>query len=216
MIDFGLTFNEVHSYNDLNLILNDMNISPAIPKTNYIDIPGGNGTLDLTNAFGEVKYNDRDAKFVFTIHPKDDFEAKKTQVSNLLNGLLCKIVLDEDQGYYYYGRCTVSEYPVVSYRNRQIVISAKLQPYKMKCNETIVDVALSNEEQEIVINNGRKSVVPEVFIANDNTVIKFGDKEHFLNAGIHKILDIQFKYGENKLIVSGEGVMTFRFREGDL
>ena len=67
----GIQFNDIHSYYDLNLILSVVNIPPAQPKTNYVDLPGGEGSLDLTEALGEVKYNDRDCTFTFTMNPTD-------------------------------------------------------------------------------------------------------------------------------------------------
>ena len=108
MIETGVSFNEIHSYRDLNLILSRVEVAPASPKTVYVDIPGADGSLDLSEALGEIKFSDRTLKFTFTMHPGGDlsesaWEAKKTQVSNRLNGLACQITLDKDPGYYWQG-----------------------------------------------------------------------------------------------------------------
>ena len=82
MIETGISFGGIHSFYDLNLILSGSEIPPAKPKTTYVDIPGGDGSVDLTEANGEVKYYDRDCKFIFTMNPSDDlsdraFEQRK-------------------------------------------------------------------------------------------------------------------------------------------
>lgn len=140
----GITFGEIHSYNDLNLILSKVEIPPAKPKTNYIDIPGGDGSVDLTEAHGEVKFYDRECRFTFTMNPASDlseaaWEAKKMEVSNALNGQKLKITLDKDAEFYYLGRCEVNEY-LSNKRLRQIVVVATVEPYKWKQEETVVKI----------------------------------------------------------------------------
>lgn len=135
----GVKFNDIHSHKDLNLVLSSVSIPPAQPKTNFIDIEGADGSLDLTEALGEVKYKDRNCEFVFSVFPTDDFEDKKTEVSNLLNGQVCKITLDKDADYFYFGRCIVDNYKSNKLL-RQITVKATVQPYKHKQDETEVIV----------------------------------------------------------------------------
>lgn len=213
----GIYFDDVHSYDDLSLVLSGKDIPPATPKTTYIDVPGADGSLDLTESHGEVKYKDRDCKFTFTMHPSDktDFEEKKTEISNLLNGKMCKITLDIDADYYYQGRCSVDKYNQ-NINLKQFVVSAKVKPYKYKQAVTVVTVVLSGTEKTVQLNNARMAVSPFIDCTNDNTVIAFGGSTYNLSAGTHKLLDIQLKEGSNTLTVSGTGKVTFRYQEGDL
>lgn len=222
MIDRGISFDNIHSYYDLNLILSKTEIPPAKPKENYVDVSGGNGSLDLTEVHGEVKFNDREGcKFTFTMNPADDlsdeaFEEKKTEVSNTLNGkYFDKITLDKDADFYYQGRCKVEEY-LSDKRLRQIVVTARVNPYKFKQNETVLKYSLSKEGQTVNVMNGRMSVVPEITCTNDNTKVVFGSIEKMLSAGTHKILDFQLKQGINQFVVSGSGTITFKYQEGEL
>lgn len=220
MIETGLYFDDIHSFKNLNLILSGSDIPPAIPKTSYIDIPGADGSIDLTEATGDVKFNDRECQFTFTMNPlgdlsEDAWESKKTEVSNILSGRKVKITLDKDSGYYYEGRCHVDNY-ASDQRVRQIVVKAKVAPYKMKQDETVIVHTLSSGEKQITIVNSRKSVSPYIECSNDNTTVVFGDMSFTLNAGTHKILDIVLVQGNNTLKVAGTGTVTFRFREGDL
>lgn len=216
----GVYFGDIHSYNNLNLILSAVDIPPAKPKTNYVDIPGTDGSVDLTEANGEVKFYDRDCKFTFTMNPSGNlsdaaWEEKKTEVSNALNGRVFKITLEKDSDFYYLGRCTVNGF-LSNKRLRQIVVNAKVQPYKFMQTETVAEFELSEEEQTINIVNSRKSVCPTIECTGDNTKITFGAVSLAVNAGTHKFLDIIFTEGVNTLKLSGTGTITFKFQEGAL
>ena len=217
MINKGITFDDIHTYSDLNLILSASEIPPAKPKTSYIDIPGADGSLDLTEANGEVKYYDRDLNFTFTIIPDSSvtFEEKRTEVINLLNGKVCKVTLDRDEDYYYYGRCSVNSYEADK-NFHQIVISVKAKPYKFNHIITKRSFVLTATPTEVKIANSRKSVVPSITCTNNNTVIGFKGGTYNLSAGNHKILDILFVEGNNLVTVSGSGTVTFEFQEGEL
>lgn len=133
----GIYFDSIHSYENLNLVLSGISIPPAAVKTTFVDIPGADGSIDLTEALGEVRYKDRECAFTFTVFPYEDFEEKKKQISNLLNGKRCKIKLDKDPGYYWIGRCSVKDY--ASNKNlHQITVGAKVLPYKWKANKTVI------------------------------------------------------------------------------
>ena len=141
----GIWFDNIHSYENLNLILSSVSIPPATVKTNYIDIPGADGSIDLTEALGMVRYKNRECSFVFSVFPYEDFEEKKKEVSNLLNGKKCKIKLDKDAEYFWIGRCSVNTY--ASDKNlHKITVKATVEPYKLKCAETVVDVELSSDD----------------------------------------------------------------------
>lgn len=216
MIARGVYFDDIYSYTDFGLILSQVEIPPAEPKTTFVDVPGRDGALDLTEALGEVKYNDRDIEFVFSILPSETmtWEEKQTQVSNALNGKRCKIILDRDAGYYYSGRCTVSRYE--KDRNlKQIAVSARVLPYKYKLLETAASFALTGEEQTVTLVNGRKSVAPTIECTG-SAVIGFNGNTYAVNAGTVKILDIRLVEGDNILTLSGSGTIKFTWQEGEL
>lgn len=209
----GMYFDSVHSYTDLNLVLSSVNIPPAEVKKNYIDIPGGDGSVDLTAALGEVRYKDRECTFTFSCFPQDDFEEKKTRISNLLNGAVCRIRLDKDPGYYYQGRCFVNEY--ASDKNlHKIVVGATVAPYKLKTNVTTVTIR-AGESVSVALVNSRKSVVPTI-TTTANTTIKFGGNTYTLNAGTHTFLNIELKQGNNMVTVTSTAPVIFTYQEGDL
>lgn len=209
----GIWFDNTHSFTDLNLVLSSVIIPPATPKTTYVDIPGSDGSVDLTEALGEVKYKDRECSFTFTIFPYEDFEEKKMQISNLLNGKRFKITVDKDPDYYWVGRCSVKEY--ASDRNlHKIVVGATVAPYKLRTNKTTVTVQSGNSVTANLVN-GRKLVVPTITASQLATII-FEGNTYEIGSGTTKILDIVLKEGSNQVTVTSNTAVTFTYQEGDL
>lgn len=217
MIETGVYFNDIHSFYDMDLILSSVEISPAIPKTTYVKVPGRDGALDLTEAHGEVKFDDRTIKFVFTVNPGDrmTFKERKSAVANALNGLRCKITLDKDPDYYYEGRCKVDEYKQDK-NLKQIVVSATVKPYKLKHRFSVYSFDLTAAEQIVTLENERKTVVPVIECTADNTLIVFEGNDFNLSAGTHKILDICLTAGKHEFNLSGSGTIIFTYQEGAL
>ena len=220
MIETGVSFGNIHSFHDLDLILSAVELAPAVPKTNYVDIPGADGSLDFTEAHGEVKYSDRTHKFTLTMNPSSDlseaaWEAKKMEVSNRLNGFGCKITLDKDPDYYWKGRCSVDSYKT-SKRVRQIVVSVRVRPYKLKQAETVATFDLTKSARIVSLINARRSVCPVITCTNDNTVVSMGGNTVTFNAGTHQNLGIRLTEGINELSISGSGHITVTYQEGDL
>lgn len=212
----GVYFGNVHSYEDLHLILAPFTPAPAEPQTNFLQIPGRDGLLDLTEANGEVKFNAREFVFTFTIAPGDPltFDERLSAVSNALNGLRCKITLDRDPDYYWQGRCFLSKYDQDK-NIGQIEVTATVDPYKLKQNATVVSVTLSAEEKTVVLANGRMTVVPTIDCTGVCTVV-YGDYTHTLEAGMHKIPETRLVEGKNVLKLSGTGEITLTYQEGEL
>ena len=224
-IETGVTFHVIdagedyHSFTDLNLVLAPFVMPPAIPKINLLDIEGMDGSLDLTEANGEVKYYDRDPKFTFTVFPDDNltFEERQSVISNALNGMRCKITLDKDPDYYWIGRCKVDEH-LCDKKLCRVVITATVAPYKLRQNETSISYGLSSTKKTIVLKNSRKSVVPKISCTG-NAYVSFGEiVDEPLTAGVKdkEILGFQLKKGNNSVTIRGSGTITFKYQEGDL
>lgn len=217
MIETGVRFDNIHSFHDLGLILAPFVTPPAEPKTNFIDIPGGDGSLDFSEAGGGMKYHDRELTFTFTVEPSETmtFDEKQTQVSNALNGRrFDKITLDKDSDYYFSGRCMVNQHLADKNLN-QIVVKAKVKPFKFRQSKTVFSFNLTSERKTVVLQNGRKPAVPTITCEGNSTVV-FGGIAYTLEPGTYKILDICLVEGNNTFGLSGNGVIKFEYQEGDL
>ena len=213
----GVFFDNIHSYNDLHLILAPFTPTPATPKTNFLAVPGRDGHLDLTEANGEVKYNSREFLFTFTVAPGDamTFDERASMVANALNGLRCKITLDRDPNFYWVGRCVVNKYTQNKNIGR-IVVKATVEPYKLRQSETVASFVLSAEEQTVILENDKMASVPVIECTGGGVVVVFGGNTYTPNPGASKILDIRLAEGRNVLKLSGSGTITFRWQEGAL
>lgn len=222
----GVKFGDIHSWNDLDLMLEPFVIPPAIPKTNLLDIPAGDGSLDLTEALGVIRYHDRELVFNFTVNPLSEmtFEEKITQVSNALNGKAFNIMLDKDPDWYWEGRCIVNEHS----QNKmigKIVVKAIVRPYKLRPEIAKHTLSFKSYDSTVtVVNNGRKTVVPEI-VGYDNIPFKFtieGQTFEITKYGTKIIPDFQLKERANEITLHGftgygqSPKLYLEFREGTL
>lgn len=215
----GTDFGGVHSFIDLHLIQQKVAVQPAEPKLNLIDIPGADGSKDLsTQPAGRVTYGDRRLTWTFALYPGEIWEDKHRQVSGALNGKYCRITLDSDPDYYYLGRLVVKSYNV-DQQLRQITIEAACRPYMLRQQETVVRVSdLSTTYRTLDLVNDRKPAVPTIVVTAETT-LRWSGSTITLAPGTHKVLDIELQEGTNKLearTTSGTGSITLTYQEGAL
>ncbi len=214
----GTDFGGVHSHYDLNLIQQKVEVDPAEPKLNMIEIPGADGAVDLTEQpAGRVVYKTRKITWTFALYPGENWDAKHAQVSNALNGRQANITLDTDPGYYYRGRLSVAKHNVDGLL-RQIIVEAICQPYKLKQLPTKATLALTTAYKTIRLLNDRKAIIPTITLTAAGT-LRWKGGTIALNAGTHKVLDIELTEGENLLeakVTSGTGTLTVEYQEGSL
>lgn len=194
-----------------------MDVQPALPKLNLVDIPGANGSKDLsTQPAGRVVYKDRKITWTFALYPGEDWHSKHRLVSNTLNGVAGHIVLDDDPDYYYQGRLNVKKYKSNGLLH-QIVIEATCHPFKLKQTETKVVAALNSQYVTLALVNERRPVVPFITVTAETT-LRWKGSTVTLKAGTHKVLDIELVEGVNLLEAkaTGAGEITVAYREGAL
>lgn len=210
----GITFGELHSYRDLNLILSEKEIGAPSVKEKKVDIEGADGSIDYTDFFGGPKYGDVTHKFTFsTIVPRSEFLTQYSSIKNALHGRKLRIILDDDSGFFYVGRCYVSSFTDEKGVGK-ITVDCDCEPYRYKLTETVVTRALNGTEV-VTLTNSRKRAVPSVTVSADMT-IAFGGGTWTLSAGMYTIPDLELVEGENHVTVNGNGNITFRWREATL
>jgi phage-related protein len=212
----GVLFGEYHTWGDFQLVMNEKEISAPEPKTHYVEVEGADGSLDFSEAFGEVKFKRRKLKYVFTsLVPRKSFWTEFTRIQNILHGKEFKIIDDEDPEYYYIGRVTIDKWKIDKVVGSfEVDIEAK--PYKYRINETIRTEYVTGT-QWFGIWNDRMSVNP-TFRVSSPMDITFGGKT--ISIGTidtdFTSTDIVFTEGNNTLEVTGEGLLTIRYQEGAL
>ena len=210
----GVTFGNKHSINDWDLLMVSKSIGEAVPKTNYIEIPGSDGSKDLTDYFGDIRYSDRNLQFSFDIFSdSSNWWNIKKEITNYLQGKKMKIILDQDANYYFLGRCFVSNFTHET-SVAHITIDATCDPYKYTINQT-TDSFTINGKTTITLKNARRTVVPMITLSNQ-MLLELNANSFSLSPGTHKVLDVKLVEGDNKLTITGNGTISFTYQEGDL
>lgn len=192
------------SYTDFGLTLTGQNIGVPKPKTYTVDIEGMDGTLDLSEFFGEIKYENRTLKFTFeTIEKITYWQSRMSIISSFLHGQKMKIEVWSDPDFYYIGRCFIDEYSSNA-RLGKIVISCDVEPYKYKQNITTFNLTSGTN----TVNNGRMTVFADLM---NESEIKINNKVY--SSGTH-LRAIKLACGKNILNSSGEATLTFQ--EGEI
>ena len=186
-------------------------------KENKIDIPGGDGSIDLTDFFGEPKYEDVQHKFEFTtIEPQSDFLTQYSTIKNALHGKKVRIILDDDPTFFYLGRCHVSSFTSEKGIGT-ISVECECEPYKYKLNKTVVTLAVDGTEV-ITLTNARKRAVPELTITTETSLNIVYQTYNIwdLGSGSYTLPDLELVEGVNSVTVTGTGSISFTWQEAML
>jgi phage-related protein len=196
------------------LLLSTKEIGAPSVKKAVVEIEGADGSIDYTDFFGGPKYGDVTHKFTFTtIVPRNDLLTQYTTIKNALHGKKLRIILDDDPGFFYVGRCYVS--PFTSEKGiGKISIECECEPYKYKLTETVVTKAVNGTEV-ISLTNARKRAVP-IITTSAAMTIAFGDGIWTNSAGSYTIPELELAEGENHVTVTGVGNITFAWQEAML
>lgn len=178
-------------------------LEPPSPKTYSIDIPGGNGKLDVTEALmGDVAYDNRKNTFKFYVVDVDDFERVKTTVCNFLHGKRFPYVLTMDPEHTYIGRFTVTAYSAKLYMVGLVGVfdvTVDTEPFKYKDDQVYRIDGLGGKFR--VFPSGRMMVKP---VIETPVEIKMGFNDNMITvpAGTWKLNDIVFHEGDNELYIN--------------
>lgn len=128
----GVMFDNKHSYWDWGLMLKSTpKISAPEVKTNYVDIPGLHGQLDLSTMLtGDIRYKERKIELEFiTIADRDTWSAIYSDILNELHGQMKKIAFDDEPEFCYTGRVMLGECT----RDKKAVtlkMTAEVEPFR--------------------------------------------------------------------------------------
>lgn len=210
-------FDGIASFSDWGIYLTSLTIDAPKPKEIYVEIPNGDGALDLTEALtGEVHYESRPFEAVFAIKPETYSVDLVRWLIGYLNGKQRTIRTKEEPGYYLVGRCATS------LKNDGVLailtVKATCQPWKYKNAPTVVNSTIgASGTTELNLTNERKRVIPTI-TASAAVTILFGGTSTSLNAGTQRLTNIALSYGNNALTITGaEGAtVLFEYQEGAL
>lgn len=233
-ITFGKNDVWKNTWDDWHLIPKTRPVfNPPQIKTHYIEIPGGDGVIDLTESLtGRPMFGNRTGSFEFYVD--NDFKDWTHIYSELLaqfHGQQLMAILEDDPKYYYFGRFSVNNWKSDAARS-SIVIDYNVDPYKRTLLsstddwiwdtfnfETDIAFVYSNiaidTERTILIVGGSMPVIPTI-ISSTSMAVVFKGKEYRLNAGENYLNGIVIQNGENTITFKGSGTVEIRFKWGKL
>lgn len=134
----SITIGERNTWSDWHLIpASRPVVNPPPVKTNMIEIPGADGTLDLTESMaGRATFGDRTGSWTFYVeNGHATWSSVYSSVMGYLHGKQLTCVLEDDPLFYYEGRFSVNQWLSESW-NSKIVINYEVGPYKMYSLDT--------------------------------------------------------------------------------
>lgn len=214
----SIKFDDMDTGRDWRLILTSMTIDPPEVKQNFVEVPGRDGDIDITeNLDGEVHYKSRPAQFHFFMSEGTYEERVELMrvIRNYLHGRSRKIILPDDDTRYMVGRWTVSGI-LKNQAYTEFDVSGTCEPYEYSTEEAVRTLpATETKTEHAVVNLGRKTIVPDITVTG-SVSLEYGAYKTTLSEGSYKILDIKLKSGSNIFTVSGNGSITFTYREAVL
>ncbi len=204
--------------------LADWTLGGAELRESYEEVPGRNGPLDLSTVLtdGEPYYGGR--AFSATLESSEgtrlEREERINKMVNLLDGWRMNIVLPDDEDHYISGRIRVTKL-YNDPAHAAVQVTATCDPWRYNKSETAVGlVASSSEQTAVLVNMGRRSVVPNIKVTGGEVTLIFnsGSEEHTgtLRPGEYPREPLYLKTGSTLVRYRGAGQITFTYREAVL
>jgi phage-related protein len=210
-----IRFGTKWAHADYGLIVAPYAIPLPEPQTNFVEVPGRDGALDLSEALGTMRYADR--IIPLTLYVRAPFDALISAFAADVHGRRMNMIFDRDPTFYYDARITVED----AERHAgycELSLECRAKPYKMEHFETTITV-LPTGNATVTLTNARMSVVPTITVSAEMTLTyTLNMKEYTVNlaTGTHIIPSLVLAEGDTEIAITGTGRITFTYRKGAL
>ena len=223
----SITFGTKNTWDDWHLIPTSRPLfNPPSVKTNLIEIPGGDGALDLTTALaGRPLYKNRTGSLEFYVdNDFRDWTVLYSEIMVYLHGQKMRAVLEDDPSYYYEGRFAVNAWKSNKERS-SLVIDYDVNPYKKEILGTdeewiwdtfnfetgiiryYKDLPVSGSLSVTVIVD-MMPVSPTITTSAVGMTVTFSGETYNLSKGVNHVPEIVLPQGSNVLTFTGSGTIT--------
>ena len=200
---------------DYSLIVAPYAIPMPEPQTNFVDIPGRDGALDLSEAFGTVRYSDR--VFELTLYAREPFDTLVSAFAADVHGRRMNVIFDRAPAFYYDARITIEDVER-HWGYCELSLECRTKPYKLEQFETTITV-LPTGSATVTLTNTRMPVVPSITVSAEMALaFTIGGKDYSvtLPAGTHAVSSLVLSEGDTEIGITGTGSATFTYRKGAL
>lgn len=192
--------------------------SPAA-QTNLVQVPGRDGSLDLSTVLtdGVPVYGDR--KLTVVLEISDGDRASREQlirdVVNQLDGYRKDIQLPDDADHYLKGRLqVVKNYNDLAHAS--VTITAICDPWLYSAAEKIHSLTLSTSVKTVTLTNSGRRPVSPTFVVSSSATVSVGSSTWNLSAGTYRLPGLVLQPGSTSLKYNGSGTLKISFREAML
>lgn len=230
----SITFGDKNTWDDWHLIPSSRPVfNPPKLKTKYIEVPGSNVVIDLTDIMGGCPtYQYREGSIEFYVqNGYGEWQERYSGIMNYLHGKHLRATLEDDPTYVYEGRFTVNKWSSDKIASK-ITIDYYVEPYKKETISTIDDfiwdtfsfeIGIIREYGDITVA-GSKSlriigsempVIPSVK-STGNVSLTIDGKTYTINEGITKLYDLVLLNKVYDAVISGNATVSIIFTGGSL
>ena len=210
-----IRFGTKWAHADYGLIVAPYAIPMPEPQTNFVEIPGRDGALDLSEAFGTVRYTDR--IIPLTLYARTPFDTLISVFAADVHGRRMNVIFDRDPTFYYDARITLEDVERhVGYC--ELSLKCRAKPYKLEHFETMITV-LPTGSATVTLTNTLMPVVPTITVSAAMTLaFTIAGVVHTSNlaAGSHVVPSLVLLEGDTVIGITGTGRITFTYRKGAL
>ena len=226
---YSITLNGVNTWVDWGLIPSSRPIfSPPSLKSKYIDLPGEDGQIDITDIHGSVEFSNRTGSFSFIVSDKSPtWNSLYNQIETHLHGKIIRAVVSDDPDWFYEGRFSISEaqssasfgtividYNCLSSRRENLHQTEDWlwDPFDFETGVVADHFNLEVIGSRDVVISGYPSNTPFIFTASKPMVILYNGVEYPIPAGTSSIPQISKINPPVSLRIYGQGRITIDYR----
>lgn len=231
----GVKIGNKHT-DSMNLFITDVQVALPEAQTQYVEVVGRNGLIDLSEANGSIRYKNRTVT-INCIH-KDTSIANYNEVRNTLasyHGQRKNIILDSEKDYYYNGRISVTV-EKSSQVHSTYKITADCEPYAIEVQDRggkwkwdsfnfVTGVIYQREYCNVQVNgtkgmfirhNNQMPVTPVFELVSGEISVRYNGTTYSLNKGENTIYEVVIAKDNEIITLVGTGIVTIHYRGGKL
>lgn len=228
--------NPIDSYDDLKIVPESRPlVNPPEVKTEYVDVPGADGSLDYTEALAGLKFKDREGTWSFYVL-NDSFTLNHSYMAwnelysyllKNLHGQRKRMLLESDPGFYYLGRVFVDQW-ASNKDYSKLTLKYIIEPWKYPTETTASRDWLWNElfantilygkfdvvgqKHRNLINPSNDPIIP-AFSCTSAMTVTFGANTYDLPSG-NSTPGFKIVPGDNFMVFTGNGRVTVDYSIG--
>ena len=197
-----------HTYTNWGLYITNTNCIGAPEQyTKYVEVPGRNGLVDLSEAVaGRQVYTKREIKIQLAgAKNKTTWSSTLSDIRNKINGKICRFVFDDDTTYFWRGRVEIKDFSSALNLGKFTINVPTADPYKYAVTATTIGPTTISGSGTVTVPAGTMPTCPEIIVTDKtstNFTVTYSNVEYSLTSGTNKIPSI---------LVGGASAVTLSF-----